>query len=152
MVLEERVFVAAPVARVWSLIANPERMPDLSPELRRIRWVGTPKPEVGGTFRGYNGVGPVRWRTRNEIEKVEPGQAFVWRTMDGPWYGFVSRWTYRLQPLDDGCQVTERFETVSWLAVVVTRGLLWGRGRMLRSGMRATLERIKAVAEDAPLR
>ncbi len=147
MMIEERLFIAAPVEHVWSLIADPERMPGLSPELRRITWVGAPEPSAGGTFRGHNGVGPVRWRTRNVIEVADPDHMFRWRTMDGPWYSFVSRWTYRLEPQVGGCEVTERFETASWLAVAITRGLLWGRGRMLRRGMRATLQSVKAAAE-----
>lgn len=149
MVIEERLAIAAPIDRVWSLISDPERMPGLSPELRRITWVGTASPVVGSAFRGHNGVGPVRWRTRNVIEVADPGRTFAWRTMDGPGYSFVSRWTYRLDPRSGGCEVTERFETASWLAVAITRGLLWGRGHMLRHGMRTTLEAIRAAAEAA---
>lgn len=147
MVIEEHIYVAAPAAEVWSLVADPGRMPGLSPELRRIEWIGAPTSVVGGTFRGYNRAGPVRWRTRNVIESVEPGRTFIWRTMDGPAYCFVTRWTYRLRPESGGCEVIERFETVSWLSLVITRGLLWGRGRMLRRGMRATLWSIKVAAE-----
>jgi len=147
MLIEEQLFIAAPVDRVWSLIGDPARMPGLSPELRRITWVGAPNPTVGGEFRGHNGVGPLRWRTRNVIEVADPGRTFAWRTMDGPGYSFVSRWTYRLEPRCGGCEVTERFETASRLAVAITGALLWGRGRMLRNGMRTTLESIKAAAE-----
>ncbi len=148
MRIEERLFIAAPVERVWSLIGEPARMPGLSPELRRITWVGAPNPTAGGAFRGHNGVGPVRWRTRNVIEVADPGRIFAWRTMDGPGYSFVSRWTYRLEPQTGGCEITERFETASWLAAFITGALLWGRGRMLRRGMRTTLRSIKAAAED----
>lgn len=40
MIIEERIHIAAPVACVWDLIANPERMPKVSPGLRRIQWIG----------------------------------------------------------------------------------------------------------------
>lgn len=147
MVLEERIQIAAAPARVWQLIADPERMSGFSPELRRIQWIGDPAPRVGGTFRAFNGAGPVRWRTRNVIEVVDPERTFTWRAMDGPGYSFATRWTYSLRSVVGGCEVVERCETASPLAAVITTGLLWGRDRMLRRGMRATLGSIKAAAE-----
>lgn len=104
MPIEEQLFIAAPVERVQGLIADPERMPGWSPELRRMTWVGDPDSSVGGTFRGHNGVGPVRRRTRNVIEVVDPSRVSAWRTMDGPGHSFVSRWTDRLEPEPGGCQ------------------------------------------------
>lgn len=148
MVIEERAFIAASPAQVWSAIGDPERMPELSPELQRVEWLSPRELRVGGTYRGHNRVGPVRWTTTNVIEQLDPGSVFAWRTLDGPRNSFVSRWTYRLRPQSDGCEVTERWETASWLAVAITRGLLWGRGRMLRHGMRTTLQSLKKVAEE----
>lgn len=148
MLLEERILIAAPPARVWEFVADPERMAAFSPELHHIQWLGDPVPRVGGTFRAFNRVGPIRWRTRNVIDVAEAEWLFSWRAMDGPGYSFATRWTYCLLPQGaDGCELIESCETVSSLAAIITRGLLWGRGRMLRRGMRATLEAIKLEAE-----
>lgn len=147
MVLEERVHIAAAPARVWQLVADPERMTAFSPELHHIEWIGEGAVRVGATFRAFNRVGPVRWRTRNVIEVADPGRLFAWRAMDGPGYSFVTRWTYCLLPSVGGCDVVERCETASRLARVITAGLLWGRPRMLRRGMRRTLDGIKVAAE-----
>lgn len=146
ILIEERLFIAAPLADVWNLIADPERMPEWSPELWRITWIGASDPSAGGMFLGHNRLGPVRWRTHNVIELVDPGRAFAWRTIK-PGYGLMCRWSYRLDPQIGGCDITERFETASWLALGVTRGLMWGRARMLRKGMAATLQSVKAAAE-----
>lgn len=151
VLIEERLYVAARVNDVWSLIADPERMPEWSPELQSITWIGNSGPRVGGTFLGHNRLGPVQWQTRNVIELVDVARTFAWRTMSGPGYRFVCRWTYRLEPQIGGCDVTERFETAGWLAIGLTRGIMWGRGRMLRRSMGATLESVKAVAEGPGL-
>ncbi|MGH7918392.1 MAG: SRPBCC family protein [Candidatus Dormibacteraceae bacterium] len=147
MLVEERISIGAVPDRVWRLIANPERMSAFSPELHHIQWIGDPTPRVGGTFRAFNRVGPIRWRTRNVIEVADPRRLFAWRAMDGPGFRFVTRWTYCLRPANGQCEVVERCETASWLAAVITKGLLWGRARMLRRGMRTTLEAIKVAAE-----
>lgn len=60
MVIEVFVRVAAPAARVWQVLADPEHMPDLSPELDRIEWIGVPEPDVGGSHRGHNRFGLFR--------------------------------------------------------------------------------------------
>lgn len=64
MLVEERIRIAASPTRVWGLVTDPERMSAFSPELHHIQWIGAPFPGVGGTFRAFNRVGPVRWRTR----------------------------------------------------------------------------------------
>lgn len=149
MLLEERIQIAARPATVWALVADPERMCVFSPELHRIQWITDPGPAVGGSFRAFNRVGPVRWRTRNVIEIMEPERRFVWRAMDGPGFSFATRWTYCIRPEAGGCELGERCETASRLAVIITRGLLWGRARMLSRGMRTTLEAIKLAAESS---
>lgn len=81
------------------------------------------------------------------IDVADPARLYVWRAMDGPGYAFVTRWTYRLRPTVDGCEVIERCETASRLATMITAGILWGRAGMLRRGMRTTLEAIRSAAE-----
>jgi uncharacterized protein YndB with AHSA1/START domain len=147
MLIEERLFIAAPVEDVWSLIADPELMAAWSPEVQRITWIGAADVSVGGIFHGHNRVGPVRWHTRNVIEFVNPVHKFGWRTMNGPGNSLMCRWTYHLESQLGGCDVIERFEATSWPAVGIT-SLLWARGLMIRKGMRATLQSVKQAAEN----
>ena len=143
MIIEEFVYVAAPASRVWQILAAPEHMPTLSPELERIEWIDTPEPDVGGSYRGHNRVGLIRWSTVNVIETVEQERVFAWRTVE---FGrLVYRWTYRLRPADSGCCVSERFESTGWISIFYH---LWGRYPMLRRGMRRTLQQIKTVSEQ----
>jgi hypothetical protein len=62
----------------------------------------------------------------------------------------LNTWRYQLEPSNGGTDVTESFALPDTL---LTR-LYWmiagaARGRTNRNGMRATLERVKAVAESA---
>jgi hypothetical protein len=144
VVIEERTQIAAPVPGVWAIVADPDRIAALSPEVHHIEWTGEPGPRTGATFRGHNRAGPLRWTTTNTIEVTEPNSVFGWRTSEGNNL-CVSRWTYRLEETPDGCQVIERYQPVGWMA---TTECLLGRAWMLRRGMRATLRRLKTAAEN----
>jgi carbon monoxide dehydrogenase subunit G len=47
VVIEEHTQIAAPVARVWALVSDPDRMSVLSPEVHHIDWTG----ELGGSSK-----------------------------------------------------------------------------------------------------
>ena len=71
--------------------------------------------------------------------------------MNGPGGTTVNTWRYRLVPRPDGTDVTESFR----LPGSLPNRLYWllagpWRLRTNLSGMRATLEKIKAVAEERP--
>jgi len=74
--------VAAPAERVWNLLAHPEQMTALSPEVERVDWTDATVPKPGAMFGGHNRVGPVRWSTANIVEAVEPSWVFSWRTVE----------------------------------------------------------------------
>ncbi len=145
MVIEDRILIAAPAARVWDIVADPIRMASLSPEVDKVEWVGEPGSQHGATFLGHNRVGPVRWTTANIVEIAEQSNAFGWRAVEGN-ERCVSRWTYRIEEQHGGCEVLERYESVGWMA---TAECLLGRAWMLRRGMRETLRRLKIAAEHA---
>ncbi|MGH3503573.1 MAG: SRPBCC family protein [Nocardioidaceae bacterium] len=146
MVIEERLFIAAPARRVWGLVADPARMAALSPEVERVDWTGDAVPQRGSTFEGHNRVGPVRWSTTNIVEVVASDRAFGWRTVEGN-ERCVSRWAYRVEHREGGCEVVERYETVGWMSMAEC---LLGRAWMLPRGMRVTLQELKIMAESGP--
>lgn len=82
---------------------------------------------------------------------TDPGREFAF-AVTGPGGGIVNTWRYQLDRSGDGTDVTESFELP---ATLLTR-LYWalaGRARMRTNltGMRVTLEKMKAIAEVASL-
>jgi hypothetical protein len=141
---------AAPAARVWDLVSDVTRIGEFSPETFEAGWLdGATGPKVGARFRGHvrrNGRGPVYWTTCT-VTVSEPGREFAF-AVSGPGGAIVNTWRYRLEPREDGTDVTESFE------VPGTRPmrLYWavaGRARMRTNltGMRVTLEKMKAIVE-----
>jgi hypothetical protein len=59
-----------------------------------------------------------------------------------------TRWWYRLKNSEAGTEITESFEFV-WCPLAHRIGELFlPRGRVMRRGLKETLQRIKAVAES----
>ena len=58
-----RIFAAKPEA-VWSLVSDPTRMGEWSPENTGAEWIkGADGPAVGAKFRGSNARGRMKWKT-----------------------------------------------------------------------------------------
>jgi Polyketide cyclase / dehydrase and lipid transport len=147
------VHVTAPAGRCWDLVTDISRIGEFSPETFEAEWLpGASGPGVGARFRGHvrrNGRGPVYWTTCTVVAS-EPGREFAF-SVAGPGSATVNTWRYVLRPRADGTEITESFELSDML---VTRAywLLAGRARRRSnlSGMRVTLEKIKAAAETSP--
>jgi uncharacterized protein YndB with AHSA1/START domain len=143
---EERIEVSAPPERVYDLVADMTRMGEWSPECYRVEWVGdTTGPAVGAQFEGHNRAGPYRWTVGGKVVAADRGREFAFTTYAG---GREStRWQYRFEASGAGTVITEAYEFV-WATLLVRLGnMLMPRERVLRRGMRRTLERIKAAAE-----
>ena len=145
------VHIAAPPGLVWELISDVTRIGDYSPETFEAEWLdGGDEPRAGARFRGHvrrNGWGPVYWTTCTVLT-ADPGREFAF-AVGGPGGTTANTWRYRLEPVEGGTDVTESFELPSTLP----NRLYWSvaghaRLRTNLTGMRATLERIKAVAES----
>jgi hypothetical protein len=145
--------MAAPAGRVWDLVADITRIGEFSPETFEAEWLdGAAGPGAGVRFRGHvrrNGRGPVYWTTCTVVAS-DPGREFAF-SVAGPGGGTVNTWRYVLRPRADGTEITESFELSDMLATRVY-WLLAGRARRRSnlSGMRVTLEKIKAAAETSP--
>lgn len=144
--------VAAPPARVWSLVSDVTRMSEWSPVCLRSEWLGdSDGPEVGARFVGHNRLNGARWSRECVVTAADPGREFAFHTL---FRGSEStRWRYLFEPTEDGTRVVESYE-----ALVVPR---WVRAfrrvpgmpkrslRQARRGMELTLERLKAAAEHS---
>jgi uncharacterized protein YndB with AHSA1/START domain len=142
--------MAAPPERVWGLVSDVTRIGEFSPETFEAQWLdGADGPRPGARFRGHvrrNGRGPVYWTTCT-VTAADPGREFAF-SVAGLGGTTANTWRYSLEPASDGTDVTESFEMPATLA----NRIYWsvaGRARLRTNldGMRATLERIKAVVE-----
>jgi hypothetical protein len=99
---------------------------------------------VGARFRGHNRQGWRRWSTTPTIVVADPGREFAFETAD-------TRWTYRLDPVDGGTDVTESWDTIKQrgVALRLLMRLFEGSDRAgeMQRGMEQTLLRVKAAAE-----
>jgi len=146
---EVTMHIDAPPERVYALISDVTRMGEWSPECVKCTWQGDANsPTIGARFRGSNRQGWIRWSTTAEIVAADPGRLFAFTTRSGK--REATRWRYVLSSAGDGTDVTESYESVYEPPFVKLgeRLFMRDRDRQLADGMRATLERIKAVAEQ----
>lgn len=146
--VERAVEVAAPADAVWALVSDLPGMGRFSPENTGGRWVRGDGPVVGAVFHGTNAAGRRRWSTRSTVVEAEPGRAFAFevRSVGLP----VARWSYRIEPTDDGCRVTEAWEDRRGRLVSAAGALVTGthdREGFTATSIETTLQRLKGVAE-----
>ncbi|MEO7428479.1 MAG: SRPBCC family protein [Acidimicrobiales bacterium] len=144
------VHMSASPDQIWGLLSDVTRIGELSPETFEGEWVGDATgPAVGAKFRGHvrrNGRGPVYW-TNCLVTECDPGRVFAFNVVGGgdrP----MNSWRYDLEPSGEGTDVTESFR----LPANPFTKIYWAlagraRGKTNREGMRATLERAKAIVE-----
>jgi Polyketide cyclase / dehydrase and lipid transport len=145
------VFMAAPAEKIWHLIADVRNTGRFSPEVMEAEWLdGVTEPALGARFRGHvkrNEIGPVYWTTCR-VTACEPGREFGFAVLlgDKP----ANNWHYLFTPVDGGTDVTESFRLADSLPLRLY-SVFGGQLRRRRNirDMRTTLERIKAVVEQA---
>lgn len=155
--LEATVEIAAAPATVWSLVADPTRMREWSPQVLRTFVRGRPVQE-GTKLVNLNRRGPLFWPTTATVVSFDPHVRFAFR-ISVNW----TIWSFTLAPVTlqgsegsegrEGTRVTQRREAPNGVSPV-SRGLIEvALGGVepfteeLRAGMKQTLQRIKAEAE-----
>lgn len=149
---EVRIHIDAPPESVWALLADLERMGEWSPECYRVEWLdGADSPAVpGARFQGWNRYGRMRWSVTCEVKTADPARELAFSTIDRG--REMVRWRYCLDASGAGTNVRESFEVV-WLSFagrLAEDFLMRDRDRRRQEAMRATLERIRAIAERPP--
>ena len=146
--LRAEATIAAPPAKVWSLVTDVSRMPDWSPELVRMVPLKRGGMRRGQWYLGLNRRKAVVWPTRNVVAVLEPGRTVAWDTKTSG-----ARWIWELRPSGEGTHVVHRrpvpgrLTLVSRLFAPVFLGGGVGHADELEAGMAATVQRLKAVAE-----
>ena len=111
-VIRKRIFIQAPVERVFEYLADVEKHVEwsgtLSFGLERITKVTEGPLEVGSKFRS---VGKLSHRAGVEdsstVTELEPNQRLAWETVsDGAGQQNTFRWAYTLQPRGDATTLT----------------------------------------------
>jgi hypothetical protein len=148
---EVSVWMDASPDEVWALVSDVTRIGEFSPETFEARWTrGSSGPEVGATFAGHvkrNGVGPTYW-SPCRVTACVPDEQFEF--VVGSDSVAVNNWGYRLEPQGGGTLVTEYFRLEPSLYLRSYWTLLGRlRGRTNETGMRTTLERMKAVLDGS---
>ncbi len=143
--------MAAPPERVWSLVSDVTNTGKFSPETFEAEWLdGATGPAVGTRFRGHvrrNGKHWLVYWTTCTITTCEPGREFVFQP-ELPGGKPVIEWSYHLEPSGDGTDVTESFRLLDYFGSRIYSKIAGeARTRTNVRNMRATLDRIKAVAE-----
>lgn len=144
------VEIAASPARVWELVSDPARMPQWSPQCRKMIVRSGGPVAVGARTINLNRRGLLWWPTRSKITALEPERRFAFKIAEN---GTV--WSFELEPTQAGTRLTETRlapNGVSKLSNFLTRTVLGGTENFeteLEDGMRQTLSRIKTAAEGA---
>ncbi|HYI61458.1 MAG TPA: SRPBCC family protein [Acidimicrobiales bacterium] len=137
--------IAAPPEEVWDLVADVTRMGEWSPECYRCEWLdGGTGPRVGGSFKGWNRQGPLRWATTSTVLESERGEVFSFVTKES-----AAQWAFHLSPTSGGGThlVETRTDGDKPLLARIFFRIVPGRADRQRDGMQATLGRLKAAAE-----
>ncbi len=128
------------------MVGDVTRMPEWSPELRRLVLLGSRQVRVGSTMVGLNRRGWVAWPTTSRITRLEPGRAVAWRTRESG-----ATWTYELEPTAAGTRLTGRRDlpafTLGTTVLGPVIGGAAGHDEELADGIRTTLGRIKLAVE-----
>lgn len=147
--LEATIEIAAPPAKVWSLVTDVKRMASWSPQVVKTVVRGGGPVAQGTKFFNINRRGLLVWPTQSMVVRFEPHTDFAFRIKEN-----YTVWSFALEPTaDGGTRLTERRETpqgISDLSLGLTRTVLGGVSKFtdeLRAGIEQTLERIKAEAE-----
>jgi hypothetical protein len=151
---EVSLVIHAPARDVYDLVADVTRTPEFSPAVVRCTWLdGATGPAVGARFEAVNTTAAGKtWKNRPVVTAAVPGREFAFSRTE-PFAGTLV-WRYRFVPEDGGTRVIESYEVtrpvtrIGWF-VIERVFKVTDVAEGLRSGMRTTLERLRATAESA---
>jgi uncharacterized protein YndB with AHSA1/START domain len=144
--IEATIEIAAPPAKVWSLVSDLRNMARWSPQVVKT-FVKTPVAE-GSTMFNINRRKLLVWPTQAKVVRFVPEQEIAFRVKEN-----FTVWSYQLEATGTGTRLTSRREApqgISDLSVGLTKRALGGVDvftEELQHGMRETLGKIKADAE-----
>jgi uncharacterized protein YndB with AHSA1/START domain len=146
--LRAETTIAAPPERVWKVLSDVRRMPELSPELVRMIPLKRGGLRPGQWYLGVNRRKAVVWPTRSVVADVDPGRTVSWDTKSSG-----ARWIWELSPEGTGTRVVhrrpvpDRLTSASFLFAKAFLGGVGGHADELERGMARSVARLKAAVE-----
>ncbi len=149
--LSASVVVARSPEQVYALVSDVTRTGEWSPTCTACWWDEGAGPEPGSWFTGRNVTPQRTWETRSQVVVADPGREFTWVVGDG-----LVRWSYLLEPCDEGTRLTERWDFLpAGLAFFAEKygadadAQIEERRRSAYDGIPRTLAAIRSVAESS---
>ena len=146
--LQTQIDIDAPVDKVWELITDTRRMPEWSPQCRKMKTLGPLRQ--GTRTLNLNRRKRLYWTTTSTITEVVPQRKFAFRVNTNN-----TIWSYELEPTATGTRVVESRHaengvkpTSNFLVNMLFGGVPSFEDELV-DGMNASLARIKAAAENA---
>ena len=146
--LRAEATIDAPPERVWAVLSDVRRMPELSPELIRMVPLKGGGLRTGQWYLGINRRKAVVWPTRSVVAELEPGRQVAWDTKSSG-----ARWIWELTPEGAGTRVVHRRPVprrLTPLSHFFATAFLGGSGEHadeLEAGMAQSVARLKAAVE-----
>ncbi|TWP35168.1 SRPBCC family protein [Leekyejoonella antrihumi] len=147
--LQASIDIDAPPSDVWSVVHDLTRMPEWSPQCRRVLARGPIRQ--GSRMINLNRAGWKVWPTRSVVTDFDEGRTVGFRVADNN-----TRWVFDLEGLDDGARtrLIERRDVSDGTTAISRRLIdtfLGGEQEFekdLLSGIRQTLAGIKQTVES----
>lgn len=128
---------------VYAILTDLTRISELSPECYKAEWEnGSTGAAVGAKFRGYNQNGNHKWDQGCVVVAADPGKEWAFDVPADD--GRATTWRYEMKPTDNGCRVTESFDSP------ILDGEFFqkvNRHKILLENIDRTLSNLKAAAE-----
>ena len=148
--LEVAIEINATPTQVWTVVSDLKRMPQWSPQTRRVIARGGPL-HLGSTMINVNRRDVRVWTTRSKIVDLEPSKRIAWRVTENH-----TVWSFDLEPLDDNTRtrLIQRRDVsgdTTKISKVLIDKLLGGEQsfeKELTTGMRQTLQGIRRSVES----
>lgn len=146
--IEASIDIAAPPARVWSLVSDLRNMSRWSPQTAKT-FIRGGQVRLGSKLFNINRRGLMVWPTQAAVVRFSPEQEIAFRVKEN-----FTVWSYTLEPnATGGTTLTSRREApdgISDVSVKLTKVAFGGVesfAEELERGMNETLAKIKADAE-----
>ncbi|GGB18369.1 hypothetical protein GCM10011492_05270 [Flexivirga endophytica] len=147
--LEVSIEISATPAQVWNVVSDLKRMPQWSPQTRKVIVRGGPL-RLGSSMINLNRRDVRVWATRSKIVAFDPSKRIAWEIAENH-----SVWSFDLEPLDDNTRtrLVQRRDVsggVSKISSTLIDKFLGGEAsyeKELTTGMRQTLQEIRKEVE-----
>jgi uncharacterized protein YndB with AHSA1/START domain len=147
--LTAEIHIGAAPDQVWSVVCDLRRMPEWSPQCRRMQLLG--RLREGAYTANLNRRGWKFWPTASKVVRLEPNHAIAFRTLTNN-----STWAFEITPTPSGSKLTERRlvpqKGTAWVSKTIVEHILGGEDSFddeMVDGMNTTLTKIKTAVEHA---